>query len=72
MLADTREDYYELAPHTQGLDKYEDREVLIKGHPVVDLLKRGDRLRFMRNCGGGGGHMLYVRHFKVKIELKRF
>jgi len=72
VLADTREDYYELAPHTAGRARFEDREVVIKDHPVVELLTRGDKLRFMRNVGGGGGHSLHVRQFKVVIELKKY
>ena len=72
VLADTREDYFALAPHMNRGDELEDREVVIRGHPVVDLLERGDRLRFMRNVGGGGGHSLTVRQFKVQVELKKY
>ena len=72
VLFDTREQFLGTAPHTTGKDEYEEREVLIKGHPVVDLLERGDKLRFMRNVGGGGGHSLTVRNFKVRVELKRY
>ena len=84
VLADTREDYFALAPHmnrggNRGRQSFiqfkfalEDREVVIRGHPVVDLLERGDRLRFMRNVGGGGGDSLTVRHFKVQVELKKY
>ena len=67
VLADSRVQFYELAP-----DEYMEREVMIKEHPVVDLLKRGDKLRFMRSVGGGGGHSLTVRNFKVMVELKRY
>ena len=72
MLADTREDYFALAPRLNREQELEDREVVIRGHPVVDLLERGDRLRFMRNVGGGGGHSLTVRQFKVQVELKKY
>eukprot|EP00092_Neocalanus_flemingeri_P030032 GFUD01032606.1.p1 GENE.GFUD01032606.1~~GFUD01032606.1.p1 ORF type:complete len:182 (+),score=32.11 GFUD01032606.1:136-681(+) len=72
VLGDTREKYFALAPHKDGRDEYEDREVVIRGHPVVDLLTRGDRLRFMRNVGGGGGHSLTVRQFTVQVELKKY
>ena len=72
VLADTREDYPALAPHKSDRDEYEEREVVMKGHPVVDLLTQGDRLRFMRNVGGGGGHSLTVRQFEVQVELKKY
>ena len=67
VLADSREQFFELAPH-----EYREREVVIKEHPVVDLLKRGDKLRFMLSVGGGGGHYLTVRNFKVLVELKKY
>ncbi len=33
--------------------------------PVVTLTQPGDFYRFMRNAGGGGGHSLTVKNFKV-------
>ena len=67
VLVDSRKQFHELAPH-----EYREREVVIKEHPVVDLLKKGDKIRFMRAVGGGGGHSLTVKNFKVVVELKRY
>merc|ERR1712013_445475 len=68
------EDMRRFLPKYQEIigQEFEKREVVIKDHPVVEMLKRGDKLRFMRNVGGGGGHSLHVRQFKVVIELKKY
>jgi len=67
VLADSREKFYKLAPH-----ELEERTFEIKKHPVVDLLRRGDTLRFMYNAGGGGGHRLEVKNFRVRLNLKKY
>ena len=60
-------DVSSLAPHEE-----ETREMVIKDHPVVDKIRKGDVLQFMRNVGGGGGHSLTVEDFKVTLELIKF
>ena len=67
MIATSKDDFNFLAPHEE-----ETREVVIKDHPVVDKVRKGDFLQFMRNVGGGGGHSLTVEDFKVTLELIRF
>ena len=67
VVADTREDYYCLAP-----PKLEQRKVLISGHAVIQNAAKGDLLRVMRNVGGGGGHHLKVRNFRMKIKHKKY
>ncbi len=41
----------------------------LRDDPVVKLAKPGDFYRFMRNVGGGGGHSLTVRKFRVIVTL---
>ena len=73
VVADSREDFPTLAPHVAGpIGVMEPAATLIKNHSVVNLSRPGDRLRFMVNVGGGGGHQLKVRNFKAKVELKKF
>ena len=66
VIADTREDYFALAPHE--IDK---REVEVNSHPVLSNAIRGDILRVARNVGGGGGHELNVKNFKMRIVHKK-
>ena len=40
-----------------------------KEDPVVALAKLGDHYLFMRNAGGGGGHELVVKGFRVVVSL---
>ena len=47
----------------------EARKVIAADHPVVAEAKAGDFYRFMRNAGGGGGHKLKVRNFRVKATV---
>ena len=57
-----------------GLAKHEWDEVnvhLTEEDALVRDFEPGDRYRFMRNVGGGGGHALYVQNFKVFLELVR-
>ena len=73
VMADSLEDYPNLAPHVSGpIGRLERQELEIRDHPVLRLSRPGDRLRFMRNIGGGGGHNLRVNNFKAKIELRKF
>ena len=43
-------------------------KVIRADHPVVAEAKRGDFYRFMRNAGGGGGHELTVKNFRVQAS----
>ena len=54
-----------------GIAKHEEEEAKteITDDPVVALAKRGDFYRFMRNAGGGGGHSLRVKNFRVVATL---
>ena len=73
VLADSLEDFPTLAPHVAGpIGLMHSEALLIKNHPVVNLSRPGDKLRFMINVGGGGGHQLKLRNFKAKVELKKF
>ena len=65
VVEDNREEYFALAPHTM-----QRREVLVDLHPVVTRAKRGDLIRVMRNTGGGGGHQLTVKDFKMILLHK--
>ena len=38
---------------------------------VLKLAQEGDFFRFMRNIGGGGGHELYVKNFRVEALLNK-
>ena len=40
---------------------------VICDHPVVSKARPGDFYRFMRYVGGGGGHELKVRNFRVVV-----
>ena len=53
-----------IAKHQEETAKTE-----ISDDPVVALAKRGDFYRFMRNAGGGGGHSLTVKNFRVVATL---
>ncbi len=41
----------------------------LRDDPVIKLAKPGDFYRFMRNAGGGGGHSLTVKKFRVVVTL---
>ena len=43
---------------------------LAPNHPVVTKAKKGDVLRVMRNVGGGGGRVLNVRDFTMRVAHK--
>lgn len=44
-------------------------EVIIERHSVVTEAKPGDFYRFMRRAGGGGGHELTVKNFRVVATI---
>ena len=47
----------------------EAQNVIRADHPVVAKAKAGDFYRFMRNAGGGGGHELEGKNFRVKATV---
>eukprot|EP00112_Aurelia_sp_Birch-Aquarium-sp1_P025452 Seg846.1 transcript_id=Seg846.1/GoldUCD/mRNA.D3Y31 product="hypothetical protein" protein_id=Seg846.1/GoldUCD/D3Y31 len=50
------------APHD-----WQNAEATINGHNLINLSKKGDFYRFMRNAGGGGGHILQVENFQATL-----
>ena len=54
------------APHQE--EQYS--RVLTINDDIVRISQPGDFLRFMKNVGGGGGHKLHVRKFRVIIQLQ--
>ena len=54
-----------------GIAKHQEEEAKteITDDPVVALARPGDFYRFMRNAGGGGGHTLTVKNFRVVATL---
>ena len=79
VVGDARSAYPALAPHMEGSrgrgrgaqESLERRQVEVVGHPVVLEARRGDVLRVARNVGGGGGHRLVVRGFKMVIHHRK-
>lgn len=54
-----------------ALHDWEKKTIMLeRGDDVVNKCVRGDVLRVMRNAGGGGGHALYVKNFKMRIDFK--
>ena len=47
----------------------EEHKAITADHPVVAKAKAGDFYRFMRNAGGGGGHKLKVKNFRVNATV---
>jgi len=47
-------------------------EVLTQTDEIVKLAQPGDYFEIMKNVGGGGGHGLYIRNFKLKIYYKKY
>ena len=45
------------------------QNVIPRDHPVVAKAKAGDFYRFMNNAGGGGGHQLEGKNFRVKAKV---
>ena len=48
------------------------KEVLTQTDEIVKLAQPGDYFEIMKNVGGGGGHSLYIRNFKLKVYYKTF
>jgi len=70
VLEDNRNNYFALAPHKENRE-CERREVMVELHPVVMRAQKGDLIRVVRNVGGGGGHRLTVKNFKMTLLHKR-
>ena len=49
--------------------KKEAHKVVSRDDPLVAKSKKGDFYRFMRFVGGGGGHALKVKNFRVKAKV---
>ena len=47
-------------------------ECCLVNDPVVQLAEPGDYYSFERNAGGGGGHTLKVKNFRVVLELSNY
>ena len=54
-----------------GIAKHKEEEAKteLTDDPIVIQAQPGDFYRFMRNAGGGGGHKLHVRNFRVVATL---
>ena len=64
MISEDR-DIFDLAPHCE--EKV--TKVLTSQDGVLSNARPGDYIQFMKNVGGGGGHRLIVKDFKVLIEM---
>ena len=53
-----------VAPHKE---EYADTD--ISDDPIVTQTSQGDYYKFTRNPGGGGGHQLFVKNYKVIIQF---
>jgi len=56
-----------LAGIAQHKEETVETEVTIE--PIITFARAGDYYRFMRNAGGGGGHSLNVKNFRVVLTL---
>ncbi|XP_078349071.1 uncharacterized protein LOC144634014 [Oculina patagonica] len=59
-------------PRLFGIAEHYEKEahtVIAADHPVVAKAKARDFYRFMRNAGGGGGHQLKAKNFRVKATV---
>ena len=54
-----------IAPHQE-----EYAHTLISDEPIVTKVEPGDHYEFQRNPGGGGGHRLIVKNYKVIVEYR--
>ena len=64
----------QIAEHRQlfGIAEHYEKtahKVLGREDPIIAKSRKGDFYRFMRNAGGGGGHQLKVKNFRVKATL---
>ena len=74
LMRPVRNDPVEIAtyPKLFGIAEHYEKEahtVITADHPVVAKAKAGDFYRFMRNAGGGGGHKLKAKNFRVKATV---
>ena len=58
-------DIFKIAPHQAT----EVRKILTQDEDLIKSARNGDYFRFMTNIGGGGGHELIVKNFKVTIHI---
>ena len=61
-----RADHFEVAPHETS----EFSGTLTEEDEVVSLAQPGDYYMVMKNVGGGGGHSLTVKDFKMVLHFK--
>lgn len=59
---------YSLLPLQLHTCKEEHAHTDIIDDPVVTEARKGDYYKFMKNAGGGGGHALYVKNYKVVVH----
>ena len=85
LITEMRPDRFGIAPHQKPQMhntieelvlkhvEFEDnaKEVLTQTDEIVKLAQPGDYFEIMKNVGGGGGHGLYIRNFKLKIYYKK-
>ena len=57
-----------VAPH----EWEEVTDTLTSEENIVKLAKAGDYYQIMKNVGGGGGHELKIRNFKLKIHFQPY
>ena len=55
-----------IAPH-----KEETASTVLTDDPIVTEAREGDHYKFTRNAGGGGGHQLIVKNYKVIVQYCR-
>lgn len=54
-----------IAPHKEASD-----HTILTDDPIVNEAREGDYYKFTRNAGGGGGHQLIVKNYKVVVEYQ--
>lgn len=57
--------YLGIAPHVE-----ETKCTVLTDDPIVTEAIEGDWYKFTRNAGGGGGHQLIVKNYKVIVEYR--
>ena len=68
VIAEMSQDRFGFAPYTM-----EDvSDTIASSENVVELAKPGDYYQVMREIGGGGGHRLTIKDFKLTIHFKPF
>ena len=66
MVSEMRADHFGVAPHETS----EFSGTLTEQDEIVSLAQPGDYYQVMKNVGGGGGHSLTVRDFKMVLHFK--